>query len=260
MILLSFDIEEFDMPLEYNGEIPFAEQLAISRKGLQNILKILKDNQIKATFFSTVVFAENNQDLVNQLLSEGHELASHTWFHSDFEAKHLLESRLELEKLFDTKVVGLRMPRMSPVSEDAVSEAGYFYNSSINPTYLPGRYNNFNVSRKPFWQKKVLQFPASVSTMLRIPLFWLSFHNFPLWVYKLLSKLSLSSTGFLNIYFHPWEFADISNPKYKLPAFTFKNTDDAMVNRFDDFIKWAKKNKYQFSTTKDFLENWTQKK
>jgi len=259
MILLSFDIEEFDMPLEYNGEIPFAEQLAISRIGLQNILNILKENQIKATFFSTVVFAENNQDLVKQLLSEGHELASHTWFHSDFEEKHLLESRLELEKLFDTKVVGLRMPRMSSVSEDAVSEAGYFYNSSINPTYLPGRYNNFNVSRKPFWQKKILQFPASVSTLLRIPLFWLSFHNFPLWIYKLLSKLSLSSTGFLNIYFHPWEFSDISNPKYKLPAFTFKNTDEEMIARFDDFVKWAKKNNYQFSTTKDFLESWTQK-
>jgi peptidoglycan/xylan/chitin deacetylase (PgdA/CDA1 family) len=259
MILLSFDIEEFDMPLEYNGEIPLQEQLAVSRKGLQTILRILKENNIKATFFSTVVFAENNQDLVHQLLSEGHELASHTWFHSEFEEKHLAESKQELEKLFDTKVGGLRMPRMSPVSEDAVSNAGYFYNSSINPTYLPGRYNNFSVSRKPFWQKKVLQFPASVSTMFRVPLFWLSFHNFPLWIYKFLAKLSLNSTGFLNIYFHPWEFADISNLKYKLPGFTFKNTAEAMESRFDDFIKWARKNNYQFSTTRDFLENWTLK-
>lgn len=259
MILLSFDIEEFDMPLEYNGEIPFDEQIYVSRNGLQNILRILNENNIKATFFSTVVFAENNKDLIQKLLSEGHELASHTWFHSDFEEKHLAESRLELEKLFGTKVVGLRMPRMSPVSEDPVSDAGYFYNSSINPTYLPGRYNNFNVSRKPFWQKKVLQFPASVSTMFRVPLFWLSFHNFPLSIYKLLSKLSLSSTGFLNIYFHPWEFSDISDPKYKLPGFTFKNTGKEMETRFDDFIKWAKKNNYQFSTTRDFLENWMQK-
>lgn len=259
MILLSFDIEEFDMPLEYKGEIPLEEQLAVSRKGLQNILKILKENQIKATFFSTVVFAENNIDLIQHLLSEGHELASHTWFHSDFQEKHLKESKEKLEELFDTKISGLRMPRMSPVSEDAVSDAGYFYNSSINPTYLPGRYNNFGVSRKPFWQKKVLQFPASVSTIFRIPLFWLSFHNFPLWTYKLLSKLSLNSTGFLNIYFHPWEFSNISNPKYKLPGFTFKNTGSAMENRFDDFIKWAKKNNYRFSTTRDFLENWTQK-
>ncbi|WDF46495.1 polysaccharide deacetylase family protein [Chryseobacterium sp. KACC 21268] len=259
MILLSFDIEEFDMPLEYKGEIPLDEQLAVSRKGLQNILRILNQNQVKATFFSTVIFAQNNQDLVRQLLEEGHELASHTWFHSEFEEKHLAESKQALERLFDTKVVGLRMPRMMAVSEDAVSDAGYFYNSSINPTYLPGRYNNFKVSRQPFWQKRSLQFPASVSTIFRIPLFWLSFHNFPLSVYKLLSRLSINSTGFLNIYFHPWEFADISNPKYKLPAFTFKNTNEAMVNRFDNFIRWAKKNNYQFSTTREFLEDWTQK-
>ena len=259
MILLSFDIEEFDMPLEYQGEIPFREQIAVSRKGLQNILRILKKYDVKATFFSTVIFAEKNEDLIKELLAQGHELASHTWFHSDFKEEHLAQSKQRLEELFNTEVTGLRMPRMSPVSEKAVADAGYFYNSSINPTYLPGRYNNFKVSRKPFWQGKVLQFPASVSTIFRVPLFWLSFHNFPLSVYKLLSKLSINSTGFLNIYFHPWEFADISNPKYKLPAFTFKNTNEEMVNRFDDFIKWAKKNNYQFSTTREFLEDWTQK-
>jgi hypothetical protein len=51
MILLSFDIEEFDMPLEYEGTISLEEQLSVSRKGLQNILRILKKYQIKATFF-----------------------------------------------------------------------------------------------------------------------------------------------------------------------------------------------------------------
>lgn len=259
MILLSFDIEEFDMPLEYDGEIPFDEQIAVSRNGLQNILRILKKYEVKATFYSTVIFARENKDLVTELLSQGHELASHTWFHSDFKEEHLAESRLELEKLFQTKVVGLRMPRMMPVSEKAVADAGYLYNSSINPTYLPGRYNNFKVSRKPFLQGKVIQFPASVSTIFRVPLFWLSFHNFPLWMYQLLSRLSLSSTGFLNIYFHPWEFADISNPRYKLPGFTFKNTAEAMELRFDNFIKWAQKNNYPFSTTKEFLEDWTHK-
>ena len=255
MILLSFDIEEFDMPLEYQGEIPFREQIAVSRKGLQNILRILKKYDVKATFFSTVIFAEKNEDLIKELLAQGHELASHTWFHSDFKEEHLAQSKQRLEELFNTEVTGLRMPRMSPVSEKAVADAGYFYNSSINPTYLPGRYNNFKVSRKPFWQGKVLQFPASVSTIFRVPLFWLSFHNFPLWFYKLLSKLSLNSTGFLNIYFHPWEFNDISNPKYKLPGYTFKNTGKEMEIRFENFINWAKNNNYEFGTIKDFLNN-----
>ncbi len=33
MILLGFDVEEFDMPLEYGKTLPFDEQLAISTTG-----------------------------------------------------------------------------------------------------------------------------------------------------------------------------------------------------------------------------------
>lgn len=50
MILLSFDIEEFDMPLEYEGTIPFEEQLQVSRNGLQNILAILNIMQKQLSF------------------------------------------------------------------------------------------------------------------------------------------------------------------------------------------------------------------
>src|SRR5690606_31904554 len=129
-------------PLEYKGEIPFEKQISLSQTGLERILDILKKHNVKATFFSTVVFAENSKNLIGRLLNEGHELASHTWFHSDFEEKHLKESKDRLEELFSTKVTGLRMPRMMPVSKNAVENAGYSYNSSINPTFLPGRYNN----------------------------------------------------------------------------------------------------------------------
>ena len=58
MILLSFDIEEFDMPFEYGKDISFENQIAVSEKGTEIILNILQKHQIKATFFSTVVFAE----------------------------------------------------------------------------------------------------------------------------------------------------------------------------------------------------------
>ena len=51
MVLLSFDIEEFDMPLEYKGEIPFEKQISISQTGLERILDILKNIMLKATFF-----------------------------------------------------------------------------------------------------------------------------------------------------------------------------------------------------------------
>ena len=255
MVLLSFDIEEFDMPLEYKGEIPFEEQLSISRKGLQNILKLLKKYEAKATFFSTVVFAENNKDLIVQLLNEGHELASHTWYHSKFEIEDLKRSREKLAELFNTNITGLRMPRMMKVAEKEVEKAGYSYNSSVNPTFLPGRYNNLKVSRTYFKEGDVLQIPASVSPNFRIPLFWLSFHNFPLNFYKKLSKDVLKKDNYLNIYFHPWEFAEIKDEKFKLPGFTTKNSGGKMIKRFDQFLSWLKKSGFEFGTFQEFQKN-----
>lgn len=237
-LALSFDIEEFDMPFEYGGEISFAEQISISRAGTENILKLLKKHNITATFFSTVVFAHNNRDLIEKIVAEGHEIASHTWFHSNFKEEHLRESREELEKISGQHVVGLRMPRMREISATAVAGAGYLYNSSVNPTYLPGRYNNLKISRTLFMQGKLQQIPASVSPLFRIPLFWLSFHNFPLALYQSLSLRTLKKDGYLNIYFHPWEFADISCKKFKLPAFTTRNTGEKMVLRFGQFLNW----------------------
>ncbi|BEV03065.1 polysaccharide deacetylase family protein [Chryseobacterium gambrini] len=252
MVLLSFDIEEFDMPLEYKGEISFEQQISISQKGVERILDILKKHHAKATFFSTVVFAENSKELIRRLLNEGHELASHTWFHSDFEEKHLKESKERLEELFSTQVTGLRMPRMMPVSKDAVENAGYSYNSSINPTYLPGRYNNLKISRTYFNEGNVVQIPASVSPNFRIPLFWLSFHNFPLFFYKKLASDVLKKDKYLNIYFHPWEFAEIKDEAFKLPGLTVKNSGIEMVKRFDEFLTWLKSKNYSFGTIQEF--------
>ncbi|SEG46393.1 protein of unknown function [Halpernia humi] len=254
MVLLSFDIEEFDMPLEYNGEISFEKQIAISRNGLISILDLLKKHQVKATFFSTVIFAENNADLIVRLLSEGHELASHTWFHSQFEIGDLERSRLKLSELFNCNVTGLRMPRMAPVNPEDVLKAGYHYNSSVNPTYLPGRYDNRKVSRTYFKEKELLQIPASVSTYFRIPLFWLSFHNFPLKIYKLFAKNALKEDKYVNLYFHPWEFSEIKDTAFKLPNFTTKNTGKQMIERFDDFLSWLKNSGETFCTFQEFIK------
>ena len=184
-------------------------------------------------------------------------MASHTWFHSEFKIEDLKKSREKLTELFNTRITGLRMPRMMKVDEKEVEKAGYSYNSSVNPTFLPGRYNNLKVSRTHFKEGKVLQIPASVSPNFRIPLFWLSFHNFPLNFYKKLAKDVLKKDGYLNIYFHPWEFAEIKNPDFKLPGFTIKNSGNEMIERFDEFLKFLNQKKYQFGTFQKFQENIT---
>ena len=169
MILFSFDIEEFDMPFEYGRTISFDDQIKISIEGTSVILDLLQKHQIKATFFSTVVFAENAPNIISRIINEGHEIASHSYYHSDFKVEHLRESKEKLEKITNTKVIGYRMPRMQPVDENEICKAGYVYNSSLNPTYLPGRYNNFSKPRTYFKQDGVWQIPASVSPIVRFP-------------------------------------------------------------------------------------------
>ena len=254
MILLSFDIEEFDMPLEYGKTISFEEQISISIAGSEKILDLLEKYQIKATFFSTATFAIHAPQIIHRIVSNGHEIASHTYYHSNFKISHLLKSKQKLEELTGQQVVGFRMPRMQAVDENEVFKAGYQYNSSVNPTYLPGRYNNFHVSRTFFRQDGVLQIPASVTPWFRFPLFWLSFHNLPLWMYQLFCKWTLKTDNYLNIYFHPWEFTNLKQPeKFNFPNYVSKNSGQKMEQRMHQFVEWAQKNNVPFGTFSDFI-------
>ena len=253
-VLLSFDLEEFDMPMEYGKTISFSDQINVSSEGTKIILDILLRHNIHATFFSTVVFASNAPVLVKRIIDEGHELASHGYYHSAFEEKHLLESKKELERISSTSIDGFRMARMMPVNDTAIQEAGYVYNSSLNPVYLPGRYNNFFKPRTRFVTDKLTQLPASATPLMRIPLFWLSFHNFPLWLYKAACLRTINHDGYLNTYFHPWEFTDLRDPSYGLPGFVSTNSGEKMTSRFHNLISWMEGKGYSFRTIKDFLK------
>ena len=252
-VLLSFDIEEFDMPAEYGKTIPLDEQVSISRGGTILILDILKKQQVHATFFSTVVFAQHNSDLIARIIEEGHELASHSYFHSDFRVSHLKESRLELERLSGQPVTGFRMPRIKDVSPMDIEAAGYRYNSSLNPIYLPGRYNNFFRPRTIFKERSLIQLPASATPVLRIPLFWISFHNMPLWFYQWACKRTLLRDNYLNLYFHPWEFTDLHADRLGMPSFVARNSGALMEERFRLLLNWMEKKNYRFSTVTTFL-------
>ena len=254
MIYLSFDIEEFDMPKEYGYDIAFERQIAISRKGLTAILDLLKKHQMRATFFSTVVFAQQVPDLISRLIEEGHELASHTYYHSDFENEHLKRSKEALEQQFGVPVEGLRMPRMLEVSAEEVKKAGYRYNSSVNPTFLPGRYNKLHVPKRFFNENGLWQIPAAVS-WFRFPLFWLSFHNLPLWLYRFLLKRSLKSIGYAALYFHPWEFTDLHQKEFNFPAYVMRNSGEKMIARFASLLTFIKQQGWKTGLYKEMITN-----
>lgn len=256
MILLSFDIEEFDTPLEYGKQTPFEEQMQISIEGTTRILDLLAEKNILATFFCTANFADNAPDIVLRIVKEGHELASHGYYHSSFETSDLKKSKDRLEEISGTNIKGFRMARMMPFDKDALHEAGYKYDSSINPTFLPGRYNNLSEPKRWFRKNNIIHLPASVTPIFRFPLFWLSFHNLPFGLYKYLSSFTLKRMKYLNIYFHPWEFSESTlDDQYGMPSIIKRNTGDKMVERLGEFISFYQKKNVSFGRIDEFLKD-----
>jgi peptidoglycan/xylan/chitin deacetylase (PgdA/CDA1 family) len=249
-ILLSFDVEEFDMPLEYTIKIAPEEQLQIGGDGFTKIRNLIDRHNIATTLFTTAHFANHFSSAVAEAATK-HEIASHTYYHSDYKTEHLLESRLALEKISGTKVTGLRMPRLKQVPMLDVINAGYNYDSSMNPTWIPGRYNHLRKPRRYFTDNGMLRIPASVSAWVRFPLFWLSFKNVPLSVYTSMAKRAFKKDGYLCLYFHPWEFVDIN--AYPMPGYTRKPCGDILLERLDRFITSMKK-EGDFVTMQSFAQ------
>ena len=80
----------------------------------------------------------------------------------------------------------------------------------------------------------MFRIPASVSANLRLPLFWLSFKNFPYSYYLHLCKQALQKDSYLSLYFHPWEFVDVTG--YGLPAYTTRYAGRELLDRLHQLL------------------------
>ena len=240
-VMLSFDTEEFDIPREQGKTIPLEEKIRVSEEGTNCILDILRSESVRATFFCTTTLLLNAPKLAYRIINEGHEMASHGCDHADPQPEHVIESKRILENEFGVEIHGYRQPRMFAVDNTVLKKEGYKYNSSINPAFIPGRYMNLGVSRVPFMLDGILQIPASVTPWCRFPLFWLSEHHLPMWLYEALVRRTLKHDGMYNTYFHPWEFVRIRHvPDYGVPYIIGHNTGEQMRKRLQHLIQMLK--------------------
>ena len=253
MVLLSFDTEEFDVPREHGVDISLDESMAVSVEGTNRILDILKECGVRATFFCTVTFAEHAPQVMQRIMAEGHEVASHDLNHWKPQPGDAVRAKVALEQLCARPVLGYRQPRMQPVDTDELKNAGYRYNSSMHPTMIPGRYMHLNMPRAPFFDGGVLQIPVSVSPCLRMPVFWLACHNYPQWLYRWLCRRTLRHDGRFVIYFHPWEFVNLNeNREWRIPWVIRRNSGDEMARRLKALIDMMKKIDSDFITYTEF--------
>ncbi|MFZ5807471.1 MAG: polysaccharide deacetylase family protein [Verrucomicrobiota bacterium] len=236
-ILLSFDLEEFDLPIEYGCDISQEQQFEISRQGLENIEQLLNELRIPATFFTTAVFAEHFPEKI-RVLSQKHEIASHGEKHSAWDDDVPARSKQTIEKILRNPIAGFRRARLQNVDYAALQKAGYRYDSSLHPTWIPTRYNHFFAPRTMRHVKDMIEIPVSVTPLIRFPLFWLSFKNFPLPVIKLFSIWTLRRDGYLNLFFHPWEFADLS--AFALPRYIKHPDNGVLLDRLKRYLEFLK--------------------
>jgi peptidoglycan-N-acetylglucosamine deacetylase len=89
-----------------------------SAENTPRLLEMLKQRNIKATFFLIGQNAAANPDLVRRILAEGHEIGNHSWTHP------------QLSKLSDDKVTA-----EITKTQDAIKDASGFTPTLLRPPY-----------------------------------------------------------------------------------------------------------------------------
>lgn len=235
VVLLSFDAEEFDLPLEYGADVDRETQIDVGAEGLERTLELLGDVGVRATLFTTGVLAEAAPELVRRAAVARHEIASHAWRHTGFEDADAARSRKVLSEISGQDVRGFRRPRMEPTDPGLLLGAGYRYDACGPSIWLPGRYNRLREPRLAHVSDDgLVRIPASVTPVVRWPLFWLSFKNTPERVSLALTRSVLRSDGYAALYFHPWELCDLSG--FRLPGYVRRPDGERLRDRLVRYL------------------------
>ena len=187
--LFSVDVEEHFQVSAFDGVIArsaWDSQPSRVEWNTARLLDLLARHGASATFFTLGWVAERCPGLVRRIVAEGHEVASHSWWHPrvstlspDEFRNELRTSRQILEDVSGTPVRGFRAPSFSirPGMEwafDVLLEEGYSYDSSLFPIRRPD-YGYPSAPVTPHWidrpAGRLLEFPMLTLDVLgqRLP-------------------------------------------------------------------------------------------
>ncbi len=263
-LLLTFDVEEFVVPLELGLNVNIDEMYEISHRGLKEIYRLLKKSAINSTFFVTAKFAKKYPEILRELVDEGHEIALHGYQHShnyrDMPEKetyyYLKKSKELIEELLEIRIHGFRAPRFRCPKYEILSRSNILYDSSYHPTYIPREYNNFFGPRTPFIKNEIKVIPISTTPIFRLPFSWIWFRNIGLNYSKLCTRLTLIDQNYVNIYFHPWEFVNLEFYDFcrALPKLSIRRGGKPLIEKLEKYINWCIKNDMRGQTIHKYLK------
>ncbi|KGJ95963.1 XrtA system polysaccharide deacetylase [Thalassotalea sp. ND16A] len=229
---LTIDVEDYFHVSAFENIVKRGDWAQLEHRVERNtdrVLELLAEHEAKATFFVLGWVAQKYPQLVTRIVSHGHELASHGYYHQRLTGltreqakKDIGESKTLLEDISGNEVLGYRAPSFS-INEDnlwvidVLQELGFKYSSSTYPV-------KHDLYGTPSWPRKAYK---TAQGILEIPMSTLRFGNvnFPIaggGYFRLLPLwLSLASiNAFLKrenmpyvFYFHPWEI-DPEQPRF----------------------------------------------
>ena len=190
----------------------------------KRILDLLDESGVKGTFFVLGWVAERYPNLVREIVSRGHELACHSYWHRlifNLDPKEFREDTLRakavLEQAAGLPVYGYRAPSFSIVTSslwalEILAESGFTYDSSIYPIHHD-TYGIPSAPRAPFRidtpAGPIMEYPMSTFRMLgkhNLPVGGGGYlRMLPFWYTKLGCRRLQSEKVPLVVYIHPWE-------------------------------------------------------
>lgn len=299
-ILLTIDVEDWFQVENFKQWIPFSSWPSYELRVEKNTHRILdlldsiklephgRNNLPKASFFVLGWLAERLPNLVREIQSRGHEVASHGYNHNlcnqqSYEKlkKDLKDSKKLLEDIIGCQVYGYRAPSFS-VNNDilkTIEDCGYLYDSSYNSFAIHGRYGKVDLLQKNnkgiavkisnnFYElpisnlklkTKKLQLPWGGGAYFRI---------IPPSIFRMGVKSILNKNKGYIFYMHPWEI-DPKQPILKTASlfFKFRHYINLHKNAYklSSFIKYFSKNSFttchKYIETERMSENiWKKKK
>lgn len=119
-LLLSFDIDAETLWLTRNDInerhlVHMSRGLYATKQGLPRILKMLVEEGLKATFFTTAYTAEIHPEIIQYIAAQGHEIGYHGYLHEvkdTYEEENALMDKVDaiFRSLTGKRPVGVRMP------------------------------------------------------------------------------------------------------------------------------------------------------
>ena len=225
-------------------------------KDLPRLEELVKKYDLKITAFVTGKTFEDNDGLLDILKSMKFEIEQHSYSHRIGKGSKIddIKKGLEVhEKITGKSPLGYRAPQGEITKEEALFlvENGILFDSSIFPTFFPGRYNRLSFPTYPFklGETNLMEIPFSVIPKIRIPVGFSYIRLFGLNTFKFLFKI-FGMPNLMIIDFHSYEFGRPPS-YYDTPTFTKivhyrgQHMHKDKILLFEDFIKYILSNGYQ---------------